>query len=122
MRSTWHRLFRVRGARKECKLQYGLRKESAMLRSIVLLAALCALWPLSSQGAQYGRDDADRASDQQAPQRYDRQNQGRQQQSDRGGGDRRDSLTPDERRDLRRDLQRAKREFYRKDKRRSRNR
>jgi len=93
-----------------------------MLRSIVLLAALSALWPLSSQGAQYGRDDADRASDRQAPQRYDRGKQGRQQQADRDDGDRRGSLTPDERRDLHRDLQRAKREFYRKDKRRSRSR
>jgi hypothetical protein len=109
-------------ARVTDALQYGLRKESAMLRSIVLVAALCALWPLPSQGAQYGRDDADRASDQQAPQRYDREKQGRQEQSDRADGDRRGSLTPDERRDLRRDLQRAKREFYRKDKRRFRNR
>ena len=93
-----------------------------MLRSIVLVAVLCALWPLPSQGAQYERRDTDRASDRQAPQRHYPERQGRQQQSDRGDRDRRGALTPDERRDLHRDLERAKREIYRKDRRRSRDR
>ena len=101
--------------------QFGLRKgstmlRSTMLRSIVLVAALCALSPLLSQAASYGRGEADRAWVQQAPQRHYPGKQGRQHESDRGDGDRRGALTPDERRELHRDLQRANREIYRKGK------
>ena len=86
-----------------------------MLRLMIVLVGLGALLPPPSQ-AQYARSYADRAWIQQAQQRHAAGKQGRPQQVDREDVDRRERLTPDERRELHRDLQRANREIYRKGK------
>jgi hypothetical protein len=90
--------------------------EAAMVRSGLMVAALLALMPLPAQ-AQYGRWHNDHASAEQAAQRQQQGTPpGRHREADRGERDRRNTLTPDERRELHRDLQRADREIYRKGK------
>ena len=93
-----------------------------MVRSGLMVAALLALVPLSAQ-AQYGRWHSDRAFAEQAAQRQQQSTPpGRHREADRSDRDRRNTLTPDERRELHRDLQRADREIYRKGKERPRGR
>ena len=84
-----------------------------MFRALLLAAGLIAFSPLVSQ-AQSGHWPVDRAWTEQADRRDG--NRGRQREAGRGSGDRRNALSPDERRELNRDLQRANQEFYRKGK------
>jgi len=88
-----------------------------MFRSLLLAAALLAMSPLASH-AQSGHWPMDRAwaeqgERQRSPERQQR-GTGRDDQQDR-----RNAMSPEERRELDRDLQRANREFYRKGKDRS---
>ena len=85
-----------------------------MFRSLLLAAALLALSPLASH-AQSGRWPMDRAW------AAEGERQGSPERQQRGTGrddqqDRRNAMSPEERRELNRDLQRANREFYRKGK------
>ena len=84
-----------------------------MFRALLLAAALIAFSPLASQ-AQSGRWPVDRALTEHGGQRHG--NPGRQREAGRGGDDRRNAMSPDERRELNRDLQRANQEYYRKGK------
>ena len=85
-----------------------------MFRALLLAVALAMMTPLASQ-AQSGRWPAERASAEHGSQRQG--NAGRQREAGRGGDyDRRNTMSPDERRELNRDLQRANREIYRKGK------
>ena len=83
-----------------------------MVRILLLAAALFAFAPLASH-AQYGRwPDRPSAAEHGGPHQG---NPGRQRDAGRGD-DRRNAMSPEERRDLNRDLQRANREIYRKGK------
>jgi Spy/CpxP family protein refolding chaperone len=85
-----------------------------MFRSLLLAAALIAFSPLASQ-AQTGHWPMDRAWAQQG-QGQRQGNPGRQREAGRNEQDRRNAMSPEERRELNRDLQRANREIYRKGK------
>jgi hypothetical protein len=86
--------------------------EDTTMRTSLLIVLIALCWPLPAN-AQYRHRYDDRANMQQAPQRpYP----GRSGEDGHDPGDRRGSLTPDERRELHRDLQRANREIYRKGK------
>lgn len=87
-----------------------------MWRWILLAAALSALSPaqaVAQYGYRHGGSRLEQGSQQgDAPGRQGRrQQEAERRQPDR---DRRETLTPDERRELNRDLQRANREIYRK--------
>lgn len=84
-----------------------------MVRILLLAAALLAFSPLASQ-AQSGRWPSDRAYAQHGGAQQG--NPGRQRDASRGENDRRNAMSPEERRELNRDLQRANREIYRKGK------
>ena len=84
-----------------------------MFRALLLAAALIAFSPLASQ-AQSGHWPIDRPWADHGGQRHG--NPGRQRDAGRGDNDRRNQLSPDERRELNRDLQRANQEYYRKGK------
>ena len=84
-----------------------------MVRVLLLAVALVAFSPLASQ-AQSGRWPQDRAwAAEQGGQHQG--HPGRQREAGRGE-DRRNAMSPEERRELNRDLQRANREIYRKGK------
>ena len=83
-----------------------------MIRSLLLAAALIAFSPLASQ-AQSGHWPMNRAWTDQGQRQG---NPGRQRDAGRQEQDRRNAMSPDERRELNRDLQRANREIYRKGK------
>jgi len=83
-----------------------------MFRALLLAAALIALSPVASQ-AQSGHWPVERAWTEHGGQRGQ---PSRQREAGRGDNDRRNAMSPDERRELNRDLQRANQEFYRKGK------
>ena len=87
-----------------------------MLRALLLAALVFAFSPLASQ-AQTGHWPIDRVRIDHDGHRYGGQrygDPGRQREANRGDRDRRNAMSPDERRELNRDLQRANQEFYRK--------
>lgn len=84
-----------------------------MVRVLLLAVALVAFSPLASQ-AQSGHWPADRAYAQ--PGGPHQGNPGRSRDAGRNENDRRNAMSPEERRELNRDLQRANREIYRKGK------
>ena len=84
-----------------------------MFRSLLLAAAFIAFSPLASQ-AQAGHWPMERAA--RAEQGERQGDSGRQRDAGRNEQDRRNAMSPEERRELNQDLQRANREIYRKGK------